>query len=149
MGMGMGGVVGGGHIGEQTKSVIALLPIASTGAVHNGADIDRRGFGAGVFFFQGGAATGSPSPQTCDGKIQDSAAGGGSGYTDSTAGQFGAVAITQQVADNFGVALVVDFRGMDRYVRPVTTTVLTGGSSPTWPISVSAVLAGAAETPTS
>lgn len=143
----MSGVVGGGNLGEQTKSVIALLPVASTGATHNGADIDRQGFNVGVFFFQFGAATGSPSPQTGNGKIQDSLVSG-SGYADSVAGQFGGVAIAEQTADNKGVSLLVDFRGLKRFVRPVVTTVLTGGSTPTWPISVTAVLAGASETPT-
>ncbi len=148
MGMGQVGVQGGGNLGEQLKVVDGIRPIASTGAVHNGLDIDRRGFNVGLFEFASGAVTGAPTAQTYDGKIQDSAAGGGAGYTDSTAGQIGGVAITQIVANNGKETLMVDFRSMERFVRPVATTVLTAGTTPTWPINVSVVLGAAYNTPT-
>ncbi len=145
--MGNTGVVGGGNLQEQVKNVVVIRPIASTGAVHTSAAIDRARHNVALFFIQGGAATGSPTGQTADFKIQESATSGGS-YADAVAGQIGGVAITQQVADDFGVELLVDLRGMLGFIKGLLTTTLTAGTSPTWPVSADVVLAGASELPT-
>jgi len=146
--MGNVGVVGGGNLQEQLKNVVAIRPIASTGAVHTGPSIDRRRNNVAVFFIQGGAVTGAPTGQTADFKIQEGDTSGGS-FADAVAGQIGGVAIAQQVADDFGVELLVDMRGMKDFVKGILTTTLTAGTSPTWPVSASAVLGAASELPNS
>lgn len=145
--MGNVGVVGGGNLSEQVKSVHMVRPIGSTGATHTGVVVDRRRFNVMLCTIQGGAATGTPTTQLADFKIQHAATSGGS-YVDATAGQIGGVAITQQAADDFSVTLLVDMRGMLDFVKGILTVAFTGGSSPTWPVSADAVLAGASELPT-
>ena len=145
--MGNVGVVGGGNLGEQIKSLAMIRPIASTGAVHTGIVVDRRRFNVMLVTVQGGAATGAPTGQTANFKIQESATSGGS-YADAVAGQIGGVAITEQTADDFSVTLLVDMRGMLDFVKGILTTVLTAGTTPTWPVSADTVLAGASELPT-
>ena len=64
-------------IDRMMKMEIGIDPEDSAPATINGAAIDRRsatGSGASaVLHVACGAATGSPSPQTVDGKLQDSA----------------------------------------------------------------------------
>lgn len=130
------GSPGQGTLGEQNKYVSGLDPIASTGTVHNGVVLDRQLFNTLIWLVQGGVVTGSPSAVTVDAKIQESDVDDGSGMTDAAVGAFGGVAIVQQTAGVFAVKLEVDYRKLKQFTRIVVTTVLTGGSSPTIPISV-------------
>lgn len=133
-------------IGGYLKSVIGTPVIASAAATVNGAAIDREGHQSCVLLCQGGAATGSPSGQTANFKIQHDAVSGGSyaDYTPPQGGQVGAAAaaaIAEQSADDFLVKLDVNLAGAKRYIRVVSVVTLAGGSSPLWPIS-SAILLG-------
>lgn len=134
------------NIGAYLKSVIGTPAIASDAETVNGAAIDREGHQSCVLICQGGAATGSPTGQTANFKIQDDAASGGSyaDYTPPQGGQVGSPAdaeITEQTADDFLVKLNVDLSGAKRYIRVVSVVTLTAGTSPLWPIS-SAILLG-------
>ncbi len=138
------GSPGQGTLGEQNKYVAALDPIASVGAVHNGAVLDRELFNTLVFLVQGGATTGTPTTVTVDAKVQHGDLANGSDQADAPAGAFGGVAIVQQVAGAFAVKLETDYRKLKQFTRIVVTTAFTGGSSPTIPVSVSATV-GAGE----
>ena len=133
-------------IGSFLKSAIGTPAFGDTGSTVNGTGIDREGHQSCVLLCQGGAATGSPTGQTANFKIQHDAAVGGSyaDYTTPQSGQVGAAAaaaIAEQSADDFLVKLDVNLAGAKRFIRVVSVVALTGGSSPTWPVS-SAVLLG-------
>ncbi len=133
-------------IGALLKEAIGTPAIASAAATVNGTGIDREGHQSCVLLAQGGAATGAPTAQTANFKIQDSDAVGGTyaDYTTPQSGQVGsaaAAAIVEQTADDFLVKLDVNLAGAKQFIRVVSVVTLTAGTSPLWPIS-SAVLFG-------
>jgi hypothetical protein len=131
-------------IGAHVEVVAGTPPLADTGSVVNGTSVDlttKQSPHSGVLVAMAGAATGSPSAQTLNVKLQDSA-------DDSTfADIVPAVAITEIAADNGKQVVDVDLRNLRRYVRAVTTVVLTGGSTPTWPVATALVMGGQEEIP--
>ena len=133
-------------IGALLKEAIGTPAFADDGSTVNGAAIDREGHQSCALLAQGGAATGAPSAQTADFKIEDSADGstGWADYITPQSGQVGApaaAAIAQQTADDFLVKLDVNLAGAKKFIRVTSVVVLTAGTSPTWPVS-SAVLLG-------
>ena len=127
-------------IDRQMKMEIGIDPEDSAAATINGAAIDRRsatGSGASaVLHVACGAATGSPSTQTVDGKLQDSADG-------SSDWQDIGTAITQLTGDDEDGSSpnrnLVDVR---KFVRAVVVVAFSGGSSPTIPVAATICFGG-------
>ena len=128
-------------IGSFIKPVVGVKPTNDTGTVLTGAAIDRTGFESCVLSVATGAATGGPTAQTLDAKLQDSDTSGGV-FVDIVG-----AAITQIAADD-GVAEVdVDLSIAKAFIRVVQTMVLTAGASPAWPAKSDVILGGAVEVP--
>ena len=111
------------------------VPASGAGAV-NGAAIDRQDFHSCVLLATTGAASGGPTTQTLDAKIQDSA-DGSTGWADVTG-----AATTQLTADNTETSIDFDLHATRRYIRVVQTIAFTGGASPAWPCATVLVLGG-------
>lgn len=111
--------------GPEIKNQLGTVPAASAAGTVNGTGVDRLGFNYAVLEAQTGAATGTPTTQTLDCKLQHSDVIG-SGYVDVTGG-----AVAQITAVNSRKRKTIDLRGLKRYVRVVTVTAFTGGTSPT------------------
>lgn len=127
-------------IGGSVKAVQGLPPLANSSATRNGASIDRRGYFSCVLVSHAGAVTGSPSAQTLDVKIQDSA--DGSTFADISTSIVTA-AHTQKTTGTAELReLNINLEGVRRYIRVVETVALTGGTSPTFPHSACVVLGG-------
>lgn len=140
-------------IGAFLKAEIGTPTFADDGAAPvNGTGIDREGHNSCVLLAQAGAATGSPSAQTHDAKIQHSSLLA-SGYTDyvtpqgAQVGTPGDAEIVQQTADDAVAVKNVDLSGAKKFIRVVSTVVLTAGTSPTWPVSTSLILGPKDELP--
>ncbi len=128
-------------IGSFIKPAVGVKPTNDTGTVLTGTGIDRTGFESCVLSVGTGAATGSPTAQTLDSKLQDSDTVGGT-YVD-----IAGAAITQIAADD-GVAEVdVDLSIAKAFIRVVQTMVLTAGTSPAWPAKSDIILGGPVEVP--
>lgn len=124
------------RIYEDVLVKSSILPGAVTAAT-NGASVDTAGYGEAVVVVSNGAATGSPSSYTFNAKVQESATGAGS-WTD-VAG----AAIVQVIADNMTGEIAIErakSAASKRYIRVVATPALTGGSTPTLPISAIVLL---------
>lgn len=111
--------------GPEVKNQVGTVPAASAAGTVNGTGVDRLGFAFAVLEAQTGATTGTPTTQTVDCKLQHSDASG-SGYTDVTGG-----AVAQITAINTRKRKTIDLRPLKRYVRVVTVTAFTGGTTPT------------------
>ena len=121
---------------------VGTVPANSSGA-QTGTGIDRMGYSSCLLVVETGAASGTPSPQTCDCKLQESS---DDGSPDAYADISGA-AITQITADNGRAHVSVNLAGCERYIRAITTVSLTGGSSPKWPVAAEIILGGADNLP--
>lgn len=128
-------------IGAFVQPQANPVPTGADGTV-NGAAVDRQDFLSCVLLLTAGAATGSPTGQTADAKIQDSA-DGATGWADVTG-----AAATQLTADNTESSVDVDLGSVKRYIRVVQTITLTAGTSPTWPTATILVLGGDRVLPT-
>ena len=123
-------------IGAHVKTVVGAKPTTAAATV-NGAFIDRQGYQSCVLAAQAGTATGTPTGQTVDAKLQDSA-DGSTGWGDLTG-----AAVTQITADDTLEKIDVDLAVAKRYIRVVQVITLTGGSTPTLPNSSTVTLGGA------
>ena len=123
-------------IGAYVKAQIGISPKNASAGATNGAAIDRQNFGSCALHVAAGAATGSPTAQTVDAKLQESA-DGSTGWTDITG-----AAITQIAADNGEAEKDVDLSSTKRYVRAVVTVSFTGGTAPAIPVAATAVFGG-------
>jgi hypothetical protein len=128
------------NAGAYVKPVHALSPAASSAATRNSAAIDRLGFESAVLVVQSGATSGTPTTQTLDAKLQDSA-DGSTGWADYSPPQ-GSAAVTQVTAADTTARVNVDLSGAKRYVRVAQTVAFTGGTSPTLLNNAALVLAG-------
>ena len=129
-------------IGAYIKRVVGTVPTNDDGsAAVEGSAIDRMGYLSCVLEGSTGAATGSPTAQTFDAKLQDSA-DGSTGWADITS-----AAITQVTADNGYGSVNVNLHTCERYIRSVHTVALTGGSTPAWPVQSGVILGGADKLP--
>ena len=111
------------------------VPTGAAGTV-NGAAVDRQDYLSCVLLLTAGSATGTPSTQTANAKIQDSA-DGSTGWADLTG-----AAVTELDTDDTESYVDVDLHAAKRYIRVVQVLALSGGSSPTWPIASVLVLGG-------
>lgn len=117
---------------------------AGSGAV-NGTGIDLTTIGnpkSCVLYAAGGAASGTPTTQTLDAKLQDSA-------DNSTFADLSGAAITQITADSTEGIVDVNLSSARRYVRVVRTVAFTGGTSPAWPVDSGIVFGGSDTIPQS
>lgn len=128
-------------VGSFIKPVVGVKPTNDTGTVINGAAIDRTGFESCVLHVATGAATGSPTGQTLNAKLQDSDTSGGT-FVDITG-----AAITEIAADDGVEEVDVDLSGVKAFIRVVQTMVLTAGTSPAWPVKSDVILGGPVEVP--
>lgn len=128
-------------VGAEIKAVAGFSPQAAAAGAINGTAIDRLGFQSAVLHGRTGAATGTPTSQTYDLKLQDSA-DGTTGWAD-IAGS----AITQITAVNTEAEKDVNLSGAKRYVRAVGTVAFVGGTTPTLLVASALVLGGASELP--
>lgn len=110
------GVVGGGHLGEQIKTVNAITAQTASGAV-NGDIIDRQGFGAALVNYKTGTANNGAVAAFKVVHGDDAAL---SDVADATVGAFGAVSVSAVAASSNG-SFAVDLRSLKRYVRIVGT----------------------------
>ena len=121
-------------IGAEVQVTANPDPDSAAGVV-DGTGIDRTDFSSCVLKLSTGAATGGPSPQTADAKLQDSA--DNSNFADVTDG-----AVTQITADSGEEFVDIDLSQLEQFVRVRRTVVLTGGASPTWAVSTELVFGG-------
>lgn len=128
-------------IGAGIKVVRGIAPADASAGTINGAAIDREGYLSAVLHHTCGAASGSPSAQTVDSKIQDSA-DGSTGWADYTGG-----AAAQLTADDAEAEVDIDLSGAKRYIRVVNVVGFTGGTSPAVEVAATVVLGGADVTP--
>ena len=133
------------NVGGLVSAQVGTLPKNDDGsAAVEGTGIDRHAVGNAqsvVLVASCGAATGSPTAQTFDAKIQHSTASA-SGYADLTG-----AAITQITADDQIGYVDVDLTGANRYIRVVHTVTFTGGSSPAIPVATELIFGGATAEP--
>ena len=116
---------------------------ASASATINGDAVDVTFSGGGgasaIVAVQCGAAAGSPSAQTVDAKIQDSA-DGSTGWADLAAGS---AAVQLTADDTFSQSVGINLTpGNKGFIRAVVTVVLTGGSTPTIPVGATLIIGG-------
>jgi hypothetical protein len=129
-------------IGAYIKRVVGTVPTNDDGsAAVEGAAVDRTGYNSCVLEGSTGVATGSPTTQTFDLKLQESSTGT-SAWTDITS-----AAITQVAADNGYGSVHVSLETVKQYIRAVHTVAFTGGSSPAWPVQSGVILGGADKLP--
>jgi hypothetical protein len=135
------------NIGALIKSIKGINPANAAAGTTNGAAIDRAGV-QGKNFFQScvlkgacGAATGAPTTQSVNQKLQDSA-DGSTGWAD-----IAGAAIAALVADNTEAQVDVDLSGAKRFIRVVSLVAFTGGTSPAIPVSAEVILGPAMELP--
>jgi hypothetical protein len=124
------------NIGAQVKVERAIKPQAAGAGTINGPAIDRLGFLSAVLHVGTGDVSGSPSAQTVDAKLQESA-DGATGWTDISG-----AAISQITSANAQAEKDVSLSGAKRYIRAVVTVSFTGGTSPTIGAAATVVLGG-------
>ena len=129
------------NIGAFIKSIIGIDPANASAGTTNGAAIDRDGYNSCVLHGACGAATGSPTAQTVDQKLQDSA-DGSTGWADLTG-----AAITQLAADDAEAEVDVDLSSAKQFIRVVSVVAFTAGTSPAIPVASTVVLGGPVATP--
>lgn len=133
-------------LGANVSVGSGLNPADQAAGTVNGTAIDRQVHGnplSCVLIGAVGAASGSPSAQTYDLKIQDSA-DGSTGWADVSG-----AALTQITADNTLGTKDVDLSAVKRYVRLVRVVGFTGGTSPAIECGESVVFGGAHDLPQS
>ena len=135
----MSGVSGYRDIGSIVKVQKGNDPANASAGTRNGAAIDRLSLGnplSCVLHGTCGAATGTPSAQSVDLKLQDSA-DGSTGWADIVG-----AAITQLVANSTESEIDVDLSSTKRYLRTVEVVAFTGGTSPAIPVAQSISFGG-------
>jgi hypothetical protein len=122
-------------------SKVSVRPQAATAAV-NGTGVDTMGFSSAMIVVENGAATGAPTTQTVDAKVQESA--DNSTFTDVTG-----ATITQMTASSKSAQIRVEGLGTSRlrYLRVVVTPAFTGGTTPAALISANILLGRAQNEP--
>jgi hypothetical protein len=135
------------NIGALIKAVKGINPGNFSAGTTNGPAIDRAGAGGKnlhlscVLKGACGAASGGPSSQSVNQKLQDSA-DGSTGWAD-----IAGAAIAALVADNTEAQVDVDLSGAKRFIRVVSVVAFTGGTSPAIPSSAEVILGPPVEMP--
>jgi hypothetical protein len=131
------------NIGAFVAVQTGVLPQAATAAV-NGASIDRAAHNMAlscVLHQVLGAATGAPTGVSVVTKLQHSP--DNATWADYTPPGASSVAVTPALtAVSTENSLAIDLASANRYIRPVTTPTLTGGTSPTILVAADVVLGG-------
>lgn len=123
---------------ENVLAKSTILPIEkASAAAATGVAVDTSGFGDGVVVITVGAATGAPTAQSVAGKLQESA-DGSTGWTDITGAAITAITTNDKTSE-IKVALNSRVAHL-RYIRAVVTPTLTGGTTPTIPVSAVVIL---------
>ena len=113
-------------------------PAAQAAGTVNGTGIDRTAHDnpmSAVLYGACGAASGTPTTQAYDVKLQDSA-------DNSTFADITGAAITQIVADSGEGFVDVNLTTARRYIRVVRVVAFTGGSTPALPVGECLILGG-------
>lgn len=120
---------------DAVKVLAAVRPVAADAAA-TAIAIDTLGYNSAVFVVSNGAATGTPTSYTVDGKVQECDTSGGS-YTDVTG-----ATITQITADNKVATIRVEGlgTGRKRFLKLIITPAMTGGTTPKALVSGTALL---------
>ncbi len=125
------------NIGAHITPTSTQVPLANSAGTRNSAAVDRLGYGSLTIVSHAGAVTGSPSDQTLDVKLQESA-DGSTGWTDVSGAAF-----AQKTSATASLrTLDVNLAGVARYVRVVEVIAMTSGTSPTYPHSACVILGG-------
>jgi hypothetical protein len=132
-------------VGSILTAKIGNVPVAASAGTRSGTAIDRQGFSSGVLVAMSGAATGTPTTQTLDAKIQDSD-DGSTGWADYNDGS-GVVSLTQITAVNTVGRKRFNLIRAKRFIRVQEVVAFTGGTTPTLAVGESVILGGAQEEP--
>jgi hypothetical protein len=131
------------NVGGFIAALTSVLPQAATAAV-NGTAIDREAHNmplSCLLQVAAGASTGSPSAVAVAAKLQHSP--DNSTWTDYTPPGASAVAsITALSAVNTQASVAIELSSAFRYIRPVVTPTLTGGTTPTLQVHADIILGG-------
>lgn len=128
-------------IGSFLKPAVGTVPAAVAAGTRNGSAIDRSGFSSCVLVAQTGAVAGSPSAQSLDAKLQESA-DGATGWTD-----IAGAAITAVTAASSSGKVNVSLANVKQYIRVVETAAFTGGTTPAMGAASTVILGGADRLP--
>ena len=129
------------NMGAYIKAVKGHSPKNASSETINGAAIERTDFKSCKLHAACGAASGSPTAQAVDSKLQQSVTGSGA-WTDITG-----AAVTQMIADDGEEFVDVDLGGVENYIRVVTVILLTAGTTPAIAVAAEVTLGGAMELP--
>lgn len=129
------------NAGDYVKLQKGTNPQDSAAQTITGAAIDRTGFGSCVLHAANGVASGAPTGQTVDTKIQDSATSGGV-FADFAGG-----ATAQLIADSTDAEVDIDLTGAKAFIKVIQTVGFTGGTTPKIPVSSTLALGGSITEP--
>ncbi len=136
------------NVGAFLTAKIGTVPEASSGDTVNGTGFDRTDWESLLLIVETGAATGTPSAVSVVSKIQHSSDDGSSdAYADYTP-TLGSASVTVAAASTAG-SVAVDLAEAKQYIRVVTTTTLTSGTTPTLGVAAVVALGGALVNPAS
>lgn len=111
----------------------AIRPQAAAAGAVNGLSVDRLGFEDAVLMVSVGAVAGSPTAQTVDVKVQDSADG-------TTWADVAGLTVEQITAADTSKDLGINLSPLRRYIRAVATVAFTGGTTPNIQLAVDIAL---------
>lgn len=127
--------------GESLKIVAGNVPV-STGTSVDGTGVSRAGYDHITIACQTGAASGTPTSYSATFKLQESDSLS-TGYTDVTTTQNNGNAVSAAItADNTVAKILIDARGLKKYVRVNVTAAMTGGSTPKALVASTMIFAG-------
>ena len=128
---------------DAVKSLVTVRPTNAAAGAQTAEAVDTMGYNTAMVVIEVGAASGSPTAQTVDAKVQESD-DGSTGWTDVDG-----AAITQITADDQSALIRVEGlgTGRKRYLRVLATVGFTGGTSPAIPVTASIALGRAFNEP--
>jgi len=128
-------------MGAYIKIVKGHSPADQVAGTINGAAIERTNFKSCKLHAACGAASGAPSAQSVDSKLQESA-DGSTGWAD-----IAGAAVTQMTGDDEEQTVDVDLGSALNYIRVVTVVAFTGGTAPAVEVQSAVALGGSMELP--
>lgn len=135
--------IGGYVLGAFTVPTSQVAGTLASAAFDRSPVNGAQNFDSVFLFHACGAATGSPTAQTVDCKLQECATVGGT-YTDVSP----AVSLTQLTADDTSAYTKANVRNCLQFLKLLHTVAFTGGSTPAIPVSGAIIGGGAAYSPT-
>jgi len=128
-----------GNLGEQVRTLQAIVPQAAPDGTCYGTAADRTDFHYAVLAVDTGASAGAPTAVSITAKVQDS--------TDGTTWADVAGATASALGANAHGEINLDLRLARKYVRAAVTVLHTGGTTPTTQVSAVWVLGEATRNP--